>query len=605
MISITKQFQILYELALCIGNGKNQQEAAETAISLYLKKLNCFAGAILKKEIIENRCNYKHVSSIPANIEAIESYKELLKGLSKSAKDCISDFDDIKTYALQNFKDTTQGYLFELPGFGILILLGKGDAFSETFMKHLLPLNKKLADSLIDLGEKIIVNQPFEVMVSDTNEASLTELNIKPVFDGIQNTENSISNGQDTSQNKLDENELLKNETILHTLVQNIPDLIWLKNKEGVYLACNPGFERFFGAKEAEIVGKTDYDFVDKELGDFFRANDKIAMEAGEPTINEEEVTFACDGHKALLETIKTPITDKRGNTIGVLGIARDITERKFAEVALKESIQRFQEIANLLPQPIWETDAKGKFTFANKAGFEVLGYKPEDVAKGLNFLQVIAPADRERITANFEKKLKGIETNDFEYNCIKKTGETFPVLIYTSPIKRADKIIGVRGITLDISNLKNAQENLKYFSSLQEVLIHISTKYINVSTDEIDNALQDALREIGEFVSADRAYIFDYDFNKEITNNTYEWCEAGIEPQIENLQGLPLEAIPQWVEKHVKAETIYIADVMALPPGDDLRVVLEPQGIKSLIAVPMMHGGECFGFIGFDSVRS
>ncbi|MDO9227434.1 MAG: PAS domain-containing protein [Pseudomonadota bacterium] len=113
---------------------------------------------------------------------------------------------------------------------------------------------------------------------------------------------------------------------LLRTLVSTIPDLIWLKDTEGVYLACNPMFERFFGASEATIIGKTDYAFLDRELADFFREHDRKAMLADAPSVNMEWVTFADDGHKALLETIKTPMRDSAGRLIGVLGIARDIT---------------------------------------------------------------------------------------------------------------------------------------------------------------------------------------------------------------------------------------------------------------------------------------
>ncbi|MBP6645302.1 MAG: PAS domain-containing protein [Burkholderiaceae bacterium] len=74
----------------------------------------------------------------------------------------------------------------------------------------------------------------------------------------------------------------------LRKLTDTIPDLIWIKDPNGVYLACNPTFERFFGVKESSIVGKTDYDFVDKELADFFRANDMLAVKAASPKINEE-----------------------------------------------------------------------------------------------------------------------------------------------------------------------------------------------------------------------------------------------------------------------------------------------------------------------------
>ncbi|MCG9879269.1 MAG: ATP-binding protein, partial [Bacteroidia bacterium] len=83
----------------------------------------------------------------------------------------------------------------------------------------------------------------------------------------------------------------------------------------------------------------------------------------------------------------------------------------------------------------------------------------------------------------------------------------------------------------------------------------------------------------------------------------TYEWCAEGITPQISELQEVPIEMIPQWAETHKKGEIMYVPDVLALEPDDALRAILEPQEIKSLIAIPMMNEHECFGFIGFDAV--
>ena len=135
---------------------------------------------------------------------------------------------------------------------------------------------------------------------------------------------------------KAAEKALKSSEAHLRTLVQTIPDLIWLKDSNGVYITCNKQFEKFFGAKEDEIIGKTDYDFVDRELADSFRINDKKAMEACGPSMNEEWITFADGGDRALLETIKVPMTDDEGNLIGVLGISRNITQRKLAEDEIK-----------------------------------------------------------------------------------------------------------------------------------------------------------------------------------------------------------------------------------------------------------------------------
>ncbi|ADL55159.1 diguanylate cyclase/phosphodiesterase with PAS/PAC and GAF sensor(s) [Gallionella capsiferriformans ES-2] len=136
-------------------------------------------------------------------------------------------------------------------------------------------------------------------------------------------------------------------ESQLRLIVKTIPDLIWLKDVEGVYLSCNPMFERFFGAIEADIVGKTDYDFVSREQADFFRAHDRAAMLADKPSINEEWVTFADDGHRACLETTKSPMFNAVGQLIGVLGIAHDITER----LAAAKKIERLTQLYNALSQ--------------------------------------------------------------------------------------------------------------------------------------------------------------------------------------------------------------------------------------------------------------
>jgi PAS domain S-box-containing protein len=97
--------------------------------------------------------------------------------------------------------------------------------------------------------------------------------------------------------------ERAESERLFHALYQAIPDLVWFKDTEGVYLSCNSRFEQFFGASENAIIGKSDYDFVDKDLADSFHKNDKVAMEEDGPHRNEEWVTFASDGHRELLET--------------------------------------------------------------------------------------------------------------------------------------------------------------------------------------------------------------------------------------------------------------------------------------------------------------
>ncbi|WP_306590785.1 nitrogen regulation protein NR(II) [Geothrix sp. 21YS21S-4] len=114
-------------------------------------------------------------------------------------------------------------------------------------------------------------------------------------------------------------------ETRLHTLIHAIPDLVWVKDADGLYQACNQACERFFGAKEADILGRRDEDFIPPELADTFRRKDREAILADGPTVEETWVTFPHSGERVLLETLRTPL--RRGTAVtGVLGISRDIT---------------------------------------------------------------------------------------------------------------------------------------------------------------------------------------------------------------------------------------------------------------------------------------
>ncbi|MCK6394897.1 PAS domain S-box protein [Zoogloea sp.] len=169
----------------------------------------------------------------------------------------------------------------------------------------------------------------------------------------------------------------------LKALVRALPDLVWLKDPDGIYLACNPRFERFFGAREADIVGRSDYDFVPWDLADFFRRNDLAAIHAGHPVRNEEELVFAEDGHREWVETLKTPMYDADGKLVGVLGVARDITDTRRAQEALREREEIFASIVGQAPDSIALVDAQsGRFVEFNDAAHRNLGYSRAEFAE-------------------------------------------------------------------------------------------------------------------------------------------------------------------------------------------------------------------------------
>lgn len=197
-------------------------------------------------------------------------------------------------------------------------------------------------DKFLELQQKEYVR--YENLPLETADGQKVNVEFVSNVYLVNNKKVVQCNIRDITKRKKAEHDLIVSETRLRTLVQTIPDLIWVKDTEGVYLTCNPMFGRFFGATEAEIAGKTDYDFVDRELADFFRMNDMKAISAGKPTSNEEWVTFADDGHRVYLDTIKAPMYDDQHKLIGVIGIGRDITDRKDAEKELIQAKEKAEE---------------------------------------------------------------------------------------------------------------------------------------------------------------------------------------------------------------------------------------------------------------------
>jgi diguanylate cyclase (GGDEF)-like protein/PAS domain S-box-containing protein/putative nucleotidyltransferase with HDIG domain len=112
------------------------------------------------------------------------------------------------------------------------------------------------------------------------------------------------------------------------SLINSIPDLIFYKDFHSVYVGCNSAFGKFAGREENELIGLTDLDLFDREMAELFRATDKEMMKQSSPRRNEEIVTYP-DGTKVFLETLKTPYFDSPKNVLGLIGISRDITERK------------------------------------------------------------------------------------------------------------------------------------------------------------------------------------------------------------------------------------------------------------------------------------
>ncbi len=242
------------------------------------------------------------------------------------------------------------------------------------------------------------------------------------------------------------------------TLVNTVPDLIWSKDLQGVYLSCNKTFEMFFGAKESAIIGKTDYDFNPREISDFFRENDLKAITAGTPCINEESLTFADNGYCGIFETIKTPIYDTHGAPMGVLGIARDITDRKKAEAALKENERRYKEAQRMGHVGNWEYDLATRKFWGSDEAKRLFGLDLESQNFSTETIESCIP-DRKRVHQSLMDIVERNIPYDIEFEIRPMAGPATRTLRSMAEIITDDagKPTKVAGVIHDITQQKQA----------------------------------------------------------------------------------------------------------------------------------------------------
>lgn len=225
------------------------------------------------------------------------------------------------------------------------------------------------------------------------------------LFDESGNPLISRGTVQDITELSLAKIEAQNEHNKLKAILENIPDLLWIKDVNGVYISCNKRFEDFFGAKEKDIINKTDYDFVDKKLADFFKEHDIEAMNSKKPLSNFEEIPFANDGHKEYLQTIKSKVIDSNGNIIGILGIGRDLTELKNKELKLIEQQKELESIFNTTKDGLAIVDMKTNFVKVNKAYCEITGLSEEELLQ-TSSLALMGDQNKEEIVKDSIDKI-------------------------------------------------------------------------------------------------------------------------------------------------------------------------------------------------------
>ena len=277
-------------------------------------------------------------------------------------------------------------------------------------------------------------------------------------FDGGQ----CVAFIQDITGRKQVEKLLLDEKALLRSVIDSTTDLIYFKDCNGIYIGCNKAAEKFIGLPENEQIGKSDFDFLDHEIAVAARKFDQIVITDGVPVHVDEQVNSPITG-SLILNTVKAPIIGSDGQPIGLVGISRDITERKRTEEMLLQNIEQLRFVLEGSQLGFWDWNVETGEVVRNERWAEMLGYTLSEIDFSTNqWTDLIHPDDRERAWKSINDHLEGRNPlHENEYRLLTKDGQYKWILDRATIVKRDEtgRPVRVCGTHADITDQKRAEE--------------------------------------------------------------------------------------------------------------------------------------------------
>jgi PAS domain S-box-containing protein len=274
---------------------------------------------------------------------------------------------------------------------------------------------------------------------------------------------------RDITDRKKAEERLRESEEQHRQIVESSTDAILVRAGDVIAYANSAALKLFRASHLQEIVGKSYLSLVHPD--DRAESVERIKKGLNNKWIAPpwEHRMVALDGQVVYVESTGIPI-QHRGET-HLFGVFRDITERRQFDEKLRETERKYRELAESLPQVIFEIDSTGNLIYLNQTGYSLFGYTPEYLAKGFNVLEAFIPEDRKRIATDIMLKVQGQRFGRQEYTAVRKDGTIFPVGVHAKRVMREGAATGVRGILIDLTPIKRAEEEKKKLEiQLQQV---------------------------------------------------------------------------------------------------------------------------------------
>lgn len=323
---------------------------------------------------------------------------------------------------------------------------------------------------------KVIPNTPIVVLTGLENEQTGLEAIKSGASDYLVKgpaMENSlVRTALYAIERKKAAEKLRESQQMLQLVMNSIPQAVFWKDSNLVYLGCNPVFARHAGLSSPDqVVGKTDYDLCwRKEEADHYRQYDKHVMETNTPEYHIIESQLQADDKQAWIETNKVPLHDSKGDVVGVLGTYDDITERRQAERALQIAEERYRTIFENSAVAITMADEQERLISWNKFTESLLGMTKEDLH--LKPIQSLYPKGEWEKIRTHDVRQKGMQ-HHLETQMARKDGEIIDVDVSLSVLKDPEgRVTGSIGVIRDITERKEADRKIKEAMDLKSQFI-------------------------------------------------------------------------------------------------------------------------------------